>query len=117
MRWFAVAVCALVLVYALGFLMIETGVDHTARQAMARFPGDPVAALIAQAGCQSCALPERNHAIWALGQLRDRRALPLLRQYGSGTPCDQREIRKAIRAIETPRGAIWLGYRGLISSL
>jgi hypothetical protein len=119
----AAGLAALVALYSLAFLMIEVGVDRTAKAAMARFPGDRVVALAAQAGCESCSLSDRNHAIWALGQLRDARALPVLKQYYTGAPCDhdrglcQREIRSALRAIEGSRLVVWLGYRDLRSAL
>ena len=55
---------------------------------------------------------ERNEAVWALGQLRDPRALPVLESaYASsyaGTPCNpnlflcQYGLDKAIEACETP---------------
>ena len=47
-------------------------------------------------------LRERNRAVWALGQLGDPRALPVLRSYYTGEECDhgqflcQWELEKAI---------------------
>jgi len=48
-------------------------------------------------------VPKRNHAIWALGQLGDKRALPSLEKLYTGEPCDhskyvcQYELKKAIK--------------------
>ncbi len=48
-------------------------------------------------------LRDRNRAIWAIGQLGDRRALPPLEGLVTGAPCDhaaavcQYELKKAIR--------------------
>jgi len=47
-----------------------------------------------------------NHAIWALGQLGDKRALPFLKSLLTGEPCDhetnlcQGEIKEAIQKLE-----------------
>jgi hypothetical protein len=85
---------------------IGQAVENWSREAMAKYGGDRVEALIAQVDCQTCSLTERNHAVWALGQLTDKRALPVLRKYYTGEPCDhsrlicQREITKAIRWTE-----------------
>jgi len=85
---------------------IGGAVENFSQQAMAQYRGDRVEALIAQVDCQTCSLADRNHAVWALGQLADKRALPVLRKYYTGEPCDhgrlicQREITKAIRWTE-----------------
>jgi hypothetical protein len=85
---------------------------------MTQYPGDRVEALCALVACGSCSLTDRNHAVWALGQLRDRRALPILEKYYTGQECNhsldlcQYEIRKAVKAIKS-RSLLWLGYRDL----
>jgi len=66
-------------------------------------PGDDVGALIAYMNSPEHSLQERNHAVWTLGRLRDTRALPALRAFYTGEPCDhdrdlcQYELNKAIR--------------------
>ena len=64
----------------------------------------------------SCALKDRNHAVWALGQMVEERAISVLRKHHDGRPCThttrlcQYELRKAIRMIETRRereGPVW----------
>lgn len=65
-------------------------------------PGDDVASMIAYMQSDSHTFRERNHAVWALGQLRDPRVLPALEAAYTGRPCDhsanlcQRELSKAI---------------------
>ena len=92
----------LVVLYLGASLMIGLGVIGTSRGAMAQFEGDRIEALIALADCENCTLEDRNHAVWALGQLKDKRALPILYKYRTGKPCDhsrqicQYEISKAI---------------------
>jgi hypothetical protein len=69
---------------------------------MQEHPGDRVEALMAYASSQDHTLRERNRAVWALGLIGDKRALPLLEKYRTGRPCDhnttlcQGEIGKAI---------------------
>lgn len=104
--------------YTALFASIHAGVADTARLAMTQYPGDRVEALCALVACESCSLSDRNHAVWALGQLRDRRALPILERYYTGQECNhsldlcQHEIRKAVKAIKS-RSLLWLGYRDL----
>ena len=72
--------------------------------------------------CESCGLQDRNHAVWALGQMVEVRSLPALRKHFDGRPCQhttrlcQYELRKAIRMIETRReraGPVWRLVAGL----
>ena len=106
--------------YAAVFASIHHGVTDAARSAMTRYPGDRVQALSTLVDCQTCSLTERNRAIWALGQLRDMRALPTLMRYYTRQKCDhasevcQHELQKAVEAIQRT-WPVWLGYRDLTS--
>jgi len=83
-------------------LWIQLGARDTGTAAMKEFPGDRVEALMKLVESDRHTLSERNHAVWALGQLRDARALPVLRKYYTGQPCDharylcQLELKKGI---------------------
>jgi hypothetical protein len=107
----------LVVVFAGIQVAISRGVDDVARAAVAQYPGPAADALIAYVDCESCPLRERNRAVWALGQMREVRALPVIRKYQTGEECDharalcQHEIRKALSAIDR-RSPVWLGYCG-----
>lgn len=96
----------LVVLYLGTSMMIGLGVNGTSRSAMAQFDGDRIESLIALVDCKNCGLEDRNHAVWALGQLKDKRALPILYKYRTGKSCDhlrqicQHEISKAIRWTE-----------------
>jgi hypothetical protein len=85
---------------------IGAEVRATSRMATQQHPGDRVEALIQFVEDSDHPLRERDRAVWALGQLGDRRALPVLRKYYSGEPCDhsnelcQRELDKAIKLME-----------------
>ena len=83
--------------------LIASGVQGASKAALAEQPGDRVSALIAYIDSPTHTLRERNRAIWALGQLGDARALPVLEKHFTDGPCDhsralcQYELRKAIR--------------------
>ncbi len=105
--WILASVVGILIVAYLGVsIMIGWGINKESRSAMACFAGDRIEALMALVDCQDCRLEDRNHAVWALGQLRDKRALPVLYRYRTGKPCNhsrqicQYEISKAIRWTE-----------------
>lgn len=86
--------------------MIRLGVSRFSEQAVSRFGGERTHALMATVDCESCTLQDRNHAVWALGQLEADPALATLKKHYTGAPCEharrlcQHELRKAIRMIE-----------------
>jgi hypothetical protein len=104
--------------YAVVFASIHADVNDAGRSAMTRYPGDRVQALCTLVDCQICSLDERNRAVWALGQLRDARALPTLMKYYTRQKCNhesdlcQHDLQKAVEAIQREYPA-WLGYRDL----
>ena len=104
--------------YAVVFASIHADVTDAGRSAMTRYPGDRVQALCELVDCQTCSLDERNRAVWALGQLRDARAMPTLTKYYTRQKCNhasdlcQHELQKAVEAIQREYPA-WLGYRDL----
>jgi hypothetical protein len=100
------AVIALVLIAALLLgttWLIGSGVHAASEAALLERPGDRVPALMAYIESPKHTLRERNRAVWALGQLGDARALPVLEKHFTGRECEhgrvlcQHELRKAIR--------------------
>ena len=91
-----------VAVYLVLCISIGMGVNGAVSDAQARYPGDPVSSLISVAASEDESYPDRNRAVWALGQLGSSRALPILRALESGEPCDhesalcRHELEKAI---------------------
>lgn len=81
---------------------IRSAVKQMSAEAVKEFPGDRVQALIAYAASENYTLKERNRAVWALGQIGDSRALPVLESFYTAGPCDhekllcRRELSKAI---------------------
>ena len=112
-----------------GFLFIEgligVGILRVSHKAMAQFRGDRIEALISLVNCETCNLLDRNSAVWALGQLRDKRALTTLHKYRTGKLCNHRtsicqyEIAKAVKWTEGNaymlpqvwRIVLWKDYR------
>lgn len=83
--------------------LISSGLHAATETALHDHPGDGVQALIAYVESTDHTLRERNRAVWALGRLRDARALPVLEKHFTGKTCDherflcQHELQKAIR--------------------
>lgn len=82
-----------------GALLLLLSVHHISAQvraacseAASEFDGDCVEALAAYVESEHHTYQERNHAIWALGEIGDRRALPTLERLLGGelidSPCD-----------------------------
>jgi hypothetical protein len=93
------------LVFTYGFACwdISAGVKSIYSEAQEVYPGTKVSALIKFVDSEDQDLQKRNRAIWALGQLGDPTALPVLLKYYTDSPCDhtkflcQHELRKAIK--------------------
>ena len=111
--WVKLLFSAVALVVSLGFIgfvaasvYIRSEARATGEWARQRHAGDAVEALVACVEDSALGFKERNRAIWALGQLGERSALPALRGLHTGQPCDhahtlcQHELDKAIRLID-----------------
>jgi HEAT repeat protein len=80
--------------------IIGSSLRQFSRNAQAQFPGNRVEALIALVKCDSCNRRDRNNAVWALGQLDDQRALPVLESCVAGNSCgslDRDTVQLALR--------------------
>jgi hypothetical protein len=106
--WTAVVLLTLLAIPLTGIVFsIRSGLQRFSDDAIARFPGDRVEALIRLVDCDTCSLQARNHAVWALGQMSVERAAPVLLKYYDGERCDhsaklcQKELRKAISMAQT----------------
>jgi HEAT repeat protein len=99
----AILLITLLALFSVAEIMIGLGVRRFSQIAQEQFPGDRIRALEAMVECESCDLRDRNHAVWALGQLADHRTLPILEKYYTGEKCDhlnkicQYELKKALR--------------------
>ena len=97
-------------------VIIRSGLQRFSDDAVARFPGDRVQALMQVVDCDTCPMRDRDNAVWALGQMVETRARPVLAKYFDGRRCDhttrlcQKELRKAIWMIDTRdrrTGPVW----------
>ena len=81
---------------------IRSSVIDVSAEAVREHPGDGIEALMACVDSDNHSLKQRNRAVWALGQIGDKRALGVLEKWYTGGPCDhdtslcQRELAKAI---------------------
>ncbi len=103
------ALAVLVVLTVSGFgviaVWIRSDVRATTEMAAREYPGDGALALIAYVDSDDHPLRSRNRAVWALGQMREPRALPTLERHYTGEPCDharmlcQYELKKAINRL------------------
>jgi hypothetical protein len=90
---------------------IFSSVQDISKAAKQRYDGDTVEALMALIESRDASFREKNGAIWALGQIGDKRALPLLerldtddlqpRPYDPDQYIVQYSVEKAIRQIQS----------------
>lgn len=117
LRWFVVVALGVVVS---GILVTSVWIGAAVRQAsveaVRRYGGDEVEALMRSVEDSTLPLRKRNRAVWALGQLGDPRALPLLESLHDGSECSheralcQRELGKAIklcRGATNLSGYVW----------
>ena len=108
----ATVVCIVLgILLAISMYQIFSSVRNVCGSATARYPGDNVEALIALVESQDASFREKNQAIWALGQIGDERALPLLRKldtddsqsrpYDADSYIVEYSVEKAIGQIES----------------
>ncbi|MHC4488436.1 MAG: hypothetical protein ACYS9C_11575 [Planctomycetota bacterium] len=83
---------------------IRSSVKTICAEATQKYPGDRIEALMAHVNSEDHTLGERNNAVWALGQIGDERALPVLEKFYTGQPCNnhdislcQQELGKAVK--------------------
>lgn len=110
------------ILYGAGARLIYNGVKQYATEAQTIYGGDAAGALIALVEDESASFEKRNSAIWALGQLGNDRALPVLSRldtdeiqqppYDSTSYIIQYSVEKAIRQINRISLTRWM-YRAL----
>ena len=102
----SVIISCLLLIYIGLWFWIKSDINKYCDDAMSRYSGDRVEALISVLKSETSSLTEKNHAIWTLEYIGDERALVVLKKLQTGTRCDhsiyvcQRELIRAIGNIE-----------------
>lgn len=101
----AISICVILLFFVITGTLIGHEVKSRCRVATHKYGGDCVEALMSQLADENQGYRARNDAVWALGQIGDDRALPILQTYYDGNipnrePHDksisQYELKKAI---------------------
>lgn len=102
----------------LSFRTIYRGVKTNCQKARNEYGGDCVSSLLKSVQSEDKTIREKNSAVWALGQLADKRALPFLYELGKSLPeqknCDRGqylckyEIQKAIEWCERGNVTSWM---------
>lgn len=119
--WLVLGVGFIVLVFLITSTWIGVSVHEKCLVAEGKYGGDCVESLMATLDDQVASNRERNYAIWALGQLGDERALPVLNKYYTGVipdrePYDmtlsQYEMKKAIKLLDGGFNATAPVWRG-----
>lgn len=117
-----ILILTLAVLYGYGCHLIFSGVQKITLEAQADYAGEPVVALIALVEDESAPFNKRNTAIWALGQIGDKRALPVLEKldtaevqhppYDSTAYIVQYSVEKALKGINGFSVTRWM-YRWL----
>lgn len=93
------------------FLLSVNIIGHSVKQhcqlAQQKYEGDCVEALINYLDDENNDFTSRNSAIWALGQLGDERALPVLKKYYTGYSGERCNRSKCLAQLELKRA---IGY-------
>ena len=114
---FSLGFLAILVLYGASFVSVKLEVKNISDEACQIYPGDRVEALIAYLLSGNHDTDKRILAVWALGEMRDRRALPTLEKLYTGEPCDHSDyicqdgVRKAINKIKGKIPNSWCFWR------
>ncbi len=98
-----------VVIFIITGLWIGSDVRRYCKKARSIYGGDCVTALMEQVNDPGMPYRDRNHAVWALGQLGNPKALPYITKFYTGripptesqdAVLSQRELDKAIRLMQ-----------------
>lgn len=91
-------------IFFLFFFITSVWIGYEAKslcqQAQEQYSGDCIEALIVQVDDEHQGFRDRNHAIWALGQIGDSRALPVLEKHFTGNMPDREPLDETISQYE-----------------
>ena len=96
----AVGISIFLLFFFIGSVWIGYETKSLCQNAQWQYGGDCVDALIAQLDDEHQGFRNRNHAIWALGEMGDGRALPVLEKYYTGDIPDREPLDETISQYE-----------------
>lgn len=108
----AIGLSIFVLFFVICCTWIGYDVKQQCKDAQSQYGGDCVESLTALLNDENRGFKDRNSAIWALGELGDGRALPVLEGYYTGIIPDREPLAKTISQYELKK-AIKLARGGL----
>lgn len=105
----------LVLGYVVSCAWIGYSAQEMCNNAKRQYAGDCVEALITELQDENVSFHDRNDTIWALGQIGDTRALPVIEKMYTGdmtrtkydTEVSQYELSKAVRLLHGATNVTW----------
>jgi hypothetical protein len=103
----ALAFGVLILLFVVGSIWIRFTVRSSCQSAKREYGGDCVEALITQLEDEKRNFKSRNDAVWALGQLADKKALPILEKYFTGNIPSQESPYKVLSQYELRKAVKW----------
>lgn len=109
---FTIGISIFLLFFVICCTWIGYDVKSKCQDAKAEYSGDCPEALISLLNDENRGFKARNSAIWALGQLGDSRALPVLQSYYTGNIPDREPLAKVISQYELKK-AINLASGGI----
>ncbi len=95
-----IGISIIVFLFLIGVTWIGHDVKAQCKDATAKYGGNCVYALSALLDDENNSFRERNSAIWALGELGDRKALPVLKKYYTGNIPEREPLNKMISQYE-----------------
>ncbi|MBU0707954.1 HEAT repeat domain-containing protein [Patescibacteria group bacterium] len=105
----SICLAVIIFLFLLTTNLIGYGVKDGCQLAKDKYPGSCVEALIAYLDDDSNDMRSRNTAIWALGQLGDKQALPALNERYVGVPEGKEPLSKTISQYELKKAINLLG--------
>lgn len=103
----SIGIAFFLFVFLLSVNIIGYSVKEKCRLAQERYNGDCVSALISYLDDEGNSFRSRNSAIWALGQLGDVRALPILKKYYTNYNGERIDRSQELAQLELKRA---IGY-------
>lgn len=98
--WGAIGFSIVGLFFVIGCTWIGFDVKTRCQDAKGEYGGSCVEALITQLNDENNGFRSRNSAIWALGQLGNSKALPVLQSYYTGKIPDREPLNRVISQYE-----------------
>lgn len=96
----AIGISIFLLFFVIGCTWIGNDVKTRCQDAKSQYGGDCTEALISQLKDENQGFKARNSAIWALGQLGESKALPVLQSFYTGNIPERESLNKGISQYE-----------------